>query len=99
MSKYFGRRRGSRDGSLDVSTHLTNLEDRLTEKTKLIDEMKKFVPLDAEAPGLIVLGFPGSGKSTVIEALSNVPLPRSASGSAARKMIRIKIQSDPTCVK
>jgi len=95
----FGRRRSSRDASLDLSSSLNTLEARLSEKTDLIDEMKKIVPLDVEAPGVILLGFAGSGKSTILEALTGVPLPRSAPCKAARKMLKIRINSDPTCSK
>jgi len=95
----FGRRRSSRGGSLDLSSSLNTLEARLSEKTDLIDEMKKVVPLDVEAPGVILLGFAGSGKSTILEALTGVPLPRSAPRKAARKMLKIRINSDPTCAK
>jgi len=95
----FGRRRRSRDGSLDMSSSLNILEARLTEKTDLIDEMRKIVPLDVEAPGLILLGFAGSGKSTILEALTSVPLPRSTPGKAATKMLRLRINSDPTCTR
>ena len=95
----FGRRRASRGGSMDLSSSLHTLETRLLEKTDLIDEMKKIVPLDVEAPGIILLGFAGSGKSTILEALTGVPLPRSAPRKAAGKMLKIRINSDPTCAK
>ncbi len=99
-SKLFGRRRGSRDGSLDLSSSLTHLEARLSEKSGLIDEMKKIVPLDVEAPGVIALGSAGSGKSTILEALTGVALPRTLPGAKpARKVLKIKITADPTCLK
>lgn len=98
---------------MDLSSALPAMEHRLTEKTDLIDNLKKIVPLDVEAPGVIALGFPGSGKSTVLEAITGVPLPRShaasplpgAAATAAgvyfpsRKILRIKISSDPTVAK
>lgn len=99
-------RRRSRDGSLDLSSALPVLEHRLTEKTDLIDDLKKIVPLDVEAPGIITLGFQGAGKSTILEAITGVPIPRSHAGSpmaepgyGVRKVLRMKINSDPTVTK
>lgn len=99
-------RRRSRDGSLDLSSALPVLEHRLTEKTDLIDNLKQIVPLDVEAPGVITLGFQGTGKSTVLEAITGVPIPRLHAGSpmaepgyGTRKALRIKINADPTVNK
>lgn len=101
-------RRRSRDGSMELSAQLPLVEQRLTEKTNLIDDLKKIVPLDVEAPGIIALGLQGSGKSTILEALTGVPIPRSAAnavgggyGAAAlpRRALQIKICSDPTVSK
>jgi hypothetical protein len=101
-------RRRSRDGSMDLSAALPVLEHRLTEKTHLIDDLKKVVPLDVEAPGIVALGLQGSGKSTVLEAITGVPIPRSGAHSPAggaggyappRKALRIKINADPTVTK
>lgn len=103
-------RRRSRDGSLDLSAALPVLEHRLTEKTDLIDDLKKIVPLDVEAPGIIALGCQGSGKSTVLEAITGVPIPRThaatpQAGAAGggygppRRVLRIKINADPTVSK
>lgn len=92
----FRRKHSRSQGSLDFSTSLIALEARLTEKTDLIDEMKKVVPLDVQAPGIITLGAKGAGKSTILEALTGVPLSR---GVATRRPIRLRIVSDPTCTK
>lgn len=99
-------RRRSRDGSHNLSHALPTLERRLTEKTDLIDGLKKIVPLDVEAPGIIALGFQGAGKSTILEAITGVPIPRAHAGSpmaepgcGARKVLRMRINSDPTVTK
>lgn len=96
---------------MDLSAALPPMEQRLTEKTDLIDDLKKIIPLDVEAPGVIALGLRGSGKSTILEALTGVPIPRShaASPMAAngvgtrgplpRRVLQIKIMSDPTVTK
>jgi GTP-binding protein EngB required for normal cell division len=75
---------------------LASLETRLTEKTDLIDEMKKVLPIAVQAPGIVAIGMPGAGKSTVLEALTGVPLSRA---SGLRRPVKVKIVSDPTCVK
>ena len=82
---------------MDLSSSLGVLETRLTEKTDLIDEMKKVIPLDVKAPGVIAIGARGSGKSTILEAMTGVPLPRGV--GATRRPLKIKIFSDPTCTQ
>lgn len=88
---------GRRKGSLDTSSTLAHLETRLSEKTDLIDDMKKVLPVTVQAPGIVVLGTHGSGKSTVLEALTGVPLSRGTGG--LRRPVKVRIVSDPTCVK
>lgn len=91
----------SRTNSLDATAgnptmDLTSLETRLTEKTDLIDEMKKVLPISVQAPGIVAIGMTGTGKSSVLEALTGVPLSRA---SGLRRPVKVKIVSDPTCVK
>jgi predicted ATPase len=93
----FGHRRKGSQGSLDLSTSMASLERRLTEQTDLIDEMKKVLPMTVAAPGIIAIGGAGAGKSTILEAITNVPLARGTGG--IRRPIRLKIVSDPTCAK
>jgi len=98
-SALLGGPRGSksRTNSLDATPiDLTSLETRLTEKTDLIDEMKKVLPIAVQAPGIVAIGMQGAGKSTVLEALTGVPLSRT---SGLRHPVKVKIVSDPTCVK
>lgn len=93
----FAHRRKGSQGSLDLSQSMASLERRLMEQTDLIDEMKKVLPLTVAAPGIIAIGAEGAGKSTVLEAITNVPLPRGVTG--IRRPVKIRIVSDPTCTK
>jgi len=93
----FGHRRKGSQSSIDLSASMGSLERRLTEQTDLIDEMKKVLPLTVAAPGIIAIGGPGVGKSTILEAITNVPLSKGTAD--IRRPIRLKIVSDPTCTK
>lgn len=66
------------------------------EKTDLIDEMKKVLPITVQAPGIVAIGMTGAGKSKVLEALTGVPLSRA---SGLRRPVKVKIVSDPSCAK
>jgi hypothetical protein len=91
------RGKSSNKGSLDLSTSLAHLEKPLQAKTDLIDEMKKVVPLAIRAPGIMAIGMQGSGKSTILEALTGVPLSRGTGG--LRRPVKMHIVADPTCTK
>ncbi len=87
----------SRGKSLDaIPTDLTSLETRLTEKTDLIDDIKKVLPITVQASGIVAIGMQGAGKSTILESLTGVPLSRA---SGLRRPVKVKIVCDPTCVK
>ena len=90
-------RRGSK-GSLDTSLDIDVLESRLTEKTDLIDELSTIWPIEIQAPSIIAIGARGSGKSTMLETLTGVPLPHNLGGST-RRPLKVRIVSDPTCVR
>lgn len=103
MGSFSGGRRSSRrksassrPNSVDWCAPLASLEACLTEKTDLIDDMKKVLPITVQAPGIVAIGMRGSGKSTILEALSGVPL---SHASGLQRPVRVKIVSDPTCTK
>lgn len=96
VMEHLRKRTQSRD-ALDLSQSMTGLEQRLTEQTHLIDEMKKVLPISVAAPGIIAIGGAGAGKSTILEALTNVPMARGTQG--IRRPVHLKIAADPTCTK
>lgn len=98
MSTIMGHmRKGSRGGRDSLDMSMASLERRLTEQTNLIDEMKKVLPMTVAAPGIIAIGGEGAGKSTVLEAITSVPLARGTGGM--RRPVKMRIVADPTCTK
>jgi ABC-type transport system involved in cytochrome bd biosynthesis fused ATPase/permease subunit len=71
------------------------IETRLQQKTDLLDELRKTLPLDVRVPTIIVVGGKGSGKSSVLETLTGVPFPRGPNG-VTRRAVKTMITADPT---
>lgn len=89
-----------RKGSIDavVGWELDLLEAPLKAKTDLIDDLSILWPLNQQvkAPGIIVLGARGAGKSSILHALTGMPFPHSSAADSTKRPIKMQISSDPT---
>lgn len=74
------------------------IETRLQQKTDLLDELRKTLPLDVRVPTIIAVGAKGSGKSSVLETLTGVPFPRGPNGMT-RRVVKTHITADPTATR
>ena len=89
-----------RKGSVDAAMawELDVLEAPLQAKTDFIDDLSILWPLNKQvkAPGIIVMGAHGAGKSSILHALTGMPFPHSSDSDSTRRPIKMQISSDPT---
>ncbi|XP_068122130.1 interferon-induced GTP-binding protein Mx2-like isoform X2 [Hyperolius riggenbachi] len=72
-----------------------NYEDKIRPHIDLIDSLRSLgVEKDLALPAIAVIGDQSSGKSSVLEALSGVSLPR-GSGIVTRCPLELKLKKDP----
>jgi len=81
-----------------VGWELDLLEAPLKAKTDLIDDLSILWPLNQQvkAPGIIVVGAHGAGKSSILHALTGMPFPHSSPSDSTKRPIKMQISSDPT---
>lgn len=89
----------ARKASMDkVAVELDVLEAPLCAKTDMIDELSALWPLNLQIkpPGIIVVGAPGAGKSSVLHALTGMPIPHNGSKGSTTRPLKLQLCADPT---
>lgn len=81
-----------RHASMPEVSSIEEIETTLLKKHSLVEEMRKITPLELDIPGLVVLGSPECGKSSILSLLTGVALPPST-----QRPIVVRLQSDPSC--
>ncbi|KAI0295245.1 P-loop containing nucleoside triphosphate hydrolase protein [Russula brevipes] len=84
---------------MDTSTTTTHVDPDLTQLA-LIDALHELGKLDADIdlPIIIVTGSQSSGKSSLIQAISGVPLPRAPGDACTRCPIECRLRRGDGCV-
>lgn len=81
-----------------VDWELDVLEAPLKVKTDLIDDLSILWPLNQQikAPGIVVIGAQGAGKSSVLQLLTGMPFIYCTGSDSTKRPIKMNITTDPT---